>query len=116
MVATGNSYTEACRSFSVSVKELSSHFQDSDVITVSSTCWRGREGGREGGKERDGKEGGREGGGGMREGEGGGREGRGRTWRNEGKEGKGRREGGRERPNDVSSKDIFLSTLPVTVG
>lgn len=35
MVATGKSYTEACRSFSVSIKELSSHFQDSDVITVS---------------------------------------------------------------------------------
>ena len=35
MVATGNSYTEACRSFSVSIKELSSHFQDSEVVTVS---------------------------------------------------------------------------------
>ena len=73
MVVTGNSYTEACRSFSVSVKELSSHFQDSDVITVSSTCWRGRGGGREGGKEgrREGEgwEGGKERGEGGKEGE-----------------------------------------------
>lgn len=48
MVATGNSYTEACRSFSVSIKELSSHFKDSEVVTVSRRSGKERgEGGRE---------------------------------------------------------------------
>ena len=52
MVTTGNSYTEACRSFSVSIKELSSHFKDSEVVTVSGDRGRGRGGG--GGRERKG--------------------------------------------------------------
>ncbi len=41
MVATGNSYTEACRSFSVSIRELSTHFKELEVVSVS---WEEREG------------------------------------------------------------------------
>ena len=60
MVTTGNSYTEACRSFSVSIKELSTHFKEFEVVSVSEGKGRGNrgrergEGGREGGREGEG--------------------------------------------------------------
>ena len=43
MVSTGNSYTEACRSFSVSIKELSAHFKELEVVSVSRERERERE-------------------------------------------------------------------------
>lgn len=36
MVTTGQSYTEACRVFSTSLKGLASHFKDDEVVAVSS--------------------------------------------------------------------------------
>jgi len=35
MVAAGSTYTETCRSFSVSIKELASHFTEEEVVAVS---------------------------------------------------------------------------------
>ena len=35
MVASGLGYTEACRVFSGSVRELSVHFKDNEVVSVS---------------------------------------------------------------------------------
>ena len=34
MVGTGNSYMESSRCFSVSLKELSSHFEETEVVKV----------------------------------------------------------------------------------
>ncbi len=35
MVSSGIGYTDASRAFSVSVKDLASHFQENEVIAVS---------------------------------------------------------------------------------
>ncbi len=35
MVTTGYAYTETCRSFSVSIKDLAMHFTQGEVVAVS---------------------------------------------------------------------------------